>query len=57
MPDEVAQVIAHCKECLIKEKVITEPFTVAEIKGSILKDHLMGEDYLAPHKVDFIFYK
>ena len=34
-----------------------EPFTLAEIQGGILKDHLMEEDYLAPHKVDFIFYK
>ena len=32
-------------------KVITEPFTVAKIQGSILKDHLCDKDYLAPHKV------
>ena len=56
-PNEVAQVIAYCEECLIKEKVITEPFTVVKIQGGILKGHLIEEDYLAPHKVDFIFYK
>ena len=32
-------------------KVITEPFTVAKIQGSILKDHLSNEDYLSPYKV------
>ena len=53
MPDEAAQVITHCEECLIKAKVIMEPFTITEIQGGILKDYLTEEDYLAPHKVIF----
>ena len=51
MPDEVAQIIASCEEQLLKSKVITAPFTAAEIQGGILKEHLIKEDYLAPHKV------
>ena len=51
MPDEVAQIIASCEEWLLESKVITEPFTVAEIQGGILKRHLTEEDYVAPYKV------
>ena len=51
MPDEVAQIITSCGEQQLKSKVITEPFTVAEVQGSILKKHLIEKDYLAPHKV------
>ena len=47
-PDEVAQVIAACEERLLKTKVIIAPFTVAEIQGGILKQHLIDEDYVAP---------
>ena len=54
MPDKAAQIIAHCEERLIKAKVITEPFSVAEIQGGILKEHLTDEDYLAPHKVNVL---
>ena len=50
-PDEVAQIIASCEERLMKANVITQPFTVAKIQGGILKNHLIDEDYLAPHKV------
>ena len=50
-PDEVAQIIASCEKRLMKANVISQPFTVAEIQGRILKDHLIDEDYLAPHKV------
>ena len=53
MPDEVAQIIAHCEERLIKAKIITGPFSATEIKGGILKEHLIDEDYLAPQKVNF----
>ena len=48
MPDEVAQIIAHCEECLIKAKIIT-----TEIQGGILKKYLIDDDYLAPQKVNF----
>ena len=51
MPDEMAQVIAHCEEHLMRDKTITGPLTVTEIQGGILKDHLTEEDYLTPHKV------
>ena len=44
MPDKAAQIIAHCEERLIKAKIITEPFIVAEIQGGILKEHLADED-------------
>ena len=44
MPDEVAQISAHCEEQLIKAKIITEPFSMAEIQGGILKEHLTEED-------------
>ena len=53
MPDEVEQIIAHCKECLIKAKIITGPFSATEIQGGILKEYLIDEDYLAPQKVNF----
>ena len=51
MPDEVAEIITHCEERMMKENIITEPFTVAQIQRGILKDYLTDEDYLAPHKV------
>ena len=53
MPDEVAQIIARCEECLIKAKIITGPFSTTEIQGGILKEYLIDEDYLAPQKVNF----
>ena len=52
-PDEAAQIIAHCKECLIKAKIITGPFSTTEIQGGVLKEFLIDEDYLAPQKVNF----
>ena len=55
MPDEAAHIIAHCEEWLLKAKIITEPFSVAEIQGGILKEYLTDEDYLAPHKVNISF--
>ena len=55
MPDKAAQIIAHCEEQLIEAKIITEPFSVAEIQGGILKEHLTDKDYLAPHKVNISF--
>ena len=54
MPDEAAQIIAHCEEQLLKAKIM-EPFSVAEIQGGILKEYLTNEDYLAPHKVNISF--
>ena len=50
-PDEVAQIIVHCEERLMKANIISQPFTVAKIQGSVLKDHLQDKDYPAPHKV------
>ena len=54
MPDEVAQIITHCEERLMKAKTITEPFSVSEIQGGILKEYLIEEDYLVPHKVSIL---
>ena len=50
-PDEVAEIIANCEERLIKDKIITEPFTAVEIQGGILKKYLTEEDYMSPHQV------
>ena len=47
LQDEAAQVIAACEERLLKTKVIGAPFSVAEIQGGILKQHLIDEDYVA----------
>ena len=52
-PDEAAQIIAHCEECLIKAKIITGPFSTTKIQGGILKEYLIDDDYLAPQKVTF----
>ena len=35
----------------MKAKTITNPFTVSEIRGGIIKDYLQEEDYMAPHSV------
>ena len=35
----------------MKVETITDPFTVSEIQGGILKDYLQEEDYMAPHLV------
>ena len=50
-PDEAAQIITSCEERLLKANIITKLFTVVEIQGGILKEHLCDDDYLAPHKV------
>ena len=43
-----------CEERLLKAKIIDAPFTVAEIQGGILKQHLTDEDYTAPLLVSLI---
>ena len=51
-PDEAAQVISACEEHLLQSKVITAPFSAAEIQGEVLKQYLIDEDYTAPLKVE-----
>ena len=51
MPDEAAEIISHCEERLMQNKIIPEPFSAAQIQGGILKEHLIEEDYLAPQKI------
>ena len=51
MPNEAAQIITTCDERLLASHIITAPFSMAEIQGGILKDHLVEDDYLAPNKV------
>ena len=51
MPDEAAEIITHCEERLLKDKIITEPFTAIQIQGGILKKYLIEDYYLAPQKV------
>ena len=54
-PDEVAQIITACEERLLKDQTITTPFSVADIQGGVLKEHLIEEDYLTPKKVFLLF--
>ena len=50
-PNEAAQIITTCEERLLASHIITAAFSMAEIQGGILKDHLVEDDYLAPKKV------
>ena len=54
MPDEAAEIIAVCEEHLIKSGARTTAFTLDKLRGGILKDILMEEDYLAPQQVTLI---
>ena len=46
--------IASCEARLLKQKIISSPFTAKEIAEGALQDHLTQEDYDAPLKVCFI---
>ena len=46
--------ITACEGRLLKTKVIDAPFSVAEIQGGILKQHLIDEDYAVPLLVSLI---
>ena len=48
MPDEAAEIIAQCEQRLIQKKIITKRFTATQIRGGILKEYIIEEDYLAP---------
>ena len=43
--------MASCEARLLKQKVISGPFTAKEIAEGALRDHLTQEDYKAPLKV------
>ena len=43
--------MASCEARLLKQKVISGPFTAKEIAEGALRDHLTQEDYDAPLKV------
>ena len=43
--------MASCEARLLKQKVISGPFTAKEIAEGALRDHLTQEDYEAPLKV------
>ena len=51
---EVGEVMASCEARLLKQKIISSPFTAKEIAEGALWDHLTQEDYDAPLKVCFI---
>ena len=51
MPVEAAHIIANCKNWLLAAKIIDYPFSVADIHGGVLKEHLTMEDYQAPLEV------
>ena len=46
--------MASCEARLLKQKVISGPFTAKEIAEGALQDHLIQEDYDAPLKVGII---
>ena len=54
MPLEVGVVMASCEARLLKQKIISGPFTAKEIAEGALQDHLIQEDYDAPLKVNII---
>ena len=54
MPLEAGEVMASCETQLLKQKVISEPFTAKQIAEGALQDHLTQEDYNAPLKVNFL---
>ena len=43
--------MASCEARLLRQKVISGPFTAKEIAEGALRDHLTQEDYDAPLKV------
>ena len=51
MPVEATHVIAACENQLLAAKIIDHPFSVADIHGGVLKEHLTMEDYRAPLEV------
>ena len=54
MPLEAGEVMASCEAQLLKQKVISKPFTTKQITEGALWDHLTPEDYDAPLKVNFL---
>ena len=53
MPLEVGEVMASCEAQLLRQKIISGPFTAKDIADGALQDHLTQEDYNAPMKVNF----
>ena len=53
-PLEAGEVMASCEARLLKQKIISGPFTAKEIAEGALLDHLTQEDYDAPLKVNII---
>ena len=51
---EVGEVMASCEARLLKQKIITGPFTAKEIAEGALWDHLTQEDYDAPLKISIV---
>ena len=51
MPVEAAHIIATCENRLLAAKIIDHPFSVADIREGMLKEHLTMEDYRAPLEV------
>ena len=46
--------MASCEARLLKQKIISTPFTAKEIAEGSLQDHLTQEDYDAPLKVNIM---
>ena len=57
LPMEVGEVMASCEARLLKQKIISGPFTAKEIAEGALWDHLTQEDYDTPLKVNIMSFK
>ena len=53
---EVGEVMASCEARLLKQKIISGPFTAKEIAERALQDHLTQEDYNTPLKVSILLF-
>ena len=53
-PIEAGEVMASCEARLLKQKIVSSPFTDREMAEGALWNHLTQEDYDTPLKVDII---
>ena len=56
-PVEAAHIITACENRLLTSKIFDHPFTVEEIRGGALAQHLTMDDYLAPLEVIGFFFQ
>ena len=51
---KAGEVMASCEARLLKQKIISGPFTAKEIAEGALQDHLTQEDYDTPLNVSIV---